>query len=156
MFKLRWWILWMSSIAAIRAHHASSTNISASLWWNHFYCIHPSINFMTVKRDRAAPLSLRSVYPKMRHEHSRCYSQRGSLSLFTQRLNMYFSFKKWYALTSKVSQSLAGLFQGLQQILSTFFSSPLYHDTLKRHSHSLHNNISPLFLQAKRTGTSSF
>lgn len=53
----------------------------------------PPINFMVVKRPR---LSLRSVYPKMRHEHGRCYSQRGS-SLFVcffsvRRLVFTFSF----------------------------------------------------------------
>lgn len=38
----------------------------------------PSINFMVVKRQRAAaPLSLCSVYPKLKPEHNCCSSQRG-------------------------------------------------------------------------------
>lgn len=39
--------------------------LNKDLWWSR-------------GKDRAAPLALRSVYPKMRRERDRCYSQRRS------------------------------------------------------------------------------
>ncbi|MED6257334.1 hypothetical protein ATANTOWER_019314 [Ataeniobius toweri] len=90
--------LLLLSTAAIPALAASSTNISASLWWNHFYCIHPIINFMALKRrGRAASLSLPSVCLKMRRVCSCCCKHHGD-ALLTELEIFPLGFNNWFHL----------------------------------------------------------
>ncbi len=97
-------------------HHASSTNISASLWWNHFYSIHPSINFMVVKRQRpgsSAFITLCLPKNEMRAQPLLLTTWIHSLRPCFVHICVYFVFKKRFSL---LASSLCNLYRyvGLQ------------------------------------------